>query len=218
MRRYVRCVLPVCIVLALVGLQTPAQATHEVDSMVPTQNYHPFCYGTGIADAMVCQTDNANLYWYADSYDPGELEADDVQSLQNMLSNQFAPTDLVIYYDSTPVFEGTAQTDVIYQEAEATLPLPSGYRGFTWCNDDVGTEAYKCDQQYVRIQSPDGYRIFGGGLACHETGHAVGLLHGNDAYPALDPADGRLACMMNGVATLPYYLGSDQSHQIDLTY
>jgi len=205
-------------VVAIVAVQTPAEATHEVDSMVPTQTYRPFCYGTGMEDAMVCQTDNVNVYWYADSGNPGELEANDRQSLQNMLSNQYAPTDLIMHYDSTPVFSGTAQTDIIYQEAESALPLPSGYRGWTWCNADVGTEAYKCDQQFVRIASPDGYRLFNGGIACHETGHAVGLLHGNDAYPTLDPADGRLGCMMNGVYELPYYLGSDQSHQIDLTY
>jgi hypothetical protein len=219
MLKSLRVALSAFTIIFIIAAQTPAYATHEVDSMVPTQTYRPFCYGTtDLLSGMVCQTDNANVYWYADSNDPGELEANDVDSLENMLATQFAPTDLAIYYDSSPVFSGTAQTDIIYQESEAALPLPSGYRGWTWCNDDVGTEAYVCDQQYVRIQSPDGYRIFGGGLACHETGHAVGLLHGADAYPVLPSTDGRFGCMMNEIYELPYYLGSDQTHQINNTY
>jgi hypothetical protein len=218
MRKFVRAGLTALLVCAVVAVQAPAQASHEVDSMMPTQTYRPFCYGADIDNGMVCQTDNADVYWYADSNDPGELEDNDVASLRDMLADQYSPTDLAIHYDSSPVFSGTAQTDIVYQESEAALPLPSGYRGMTWCNDDVGSEAYECDQQYVRIQSPDGYRIFGGGLACHETGHAVGLLHGSEAYPVISSADTRLGCMMNGVATLPSGLGSDQVHQINLTY
>ena len=219
MRKSVRVALAAVVVLTLVAVQAPAQATHEVDSMVPNSRYDPICLGGDMSvNAMGCQTDNADVWWYADSNDPGELETNDQDSVRAMLAAQYSPTDLAIHYDSSPVFSGTAQTDVVYQEQEAAMPLPAGLRGIAWCNDDVPTQRSKCDQTYIRIQSPDGYRIFGGGLACHETGHAVGLLHGNNAAPAIEPDDARLGCMQNEVATLPAGLGSDQVHQINNTY
>jgi hypothetical protein len=217
MRTFARHVVLPGVVLTLVALPTPAQATHEYDGMVPTQNYNLVCYGTTLNDARVCQTDNANLYWYADSADPGELEADDKDALRTMLANQYVPTDLAVNYDSSPVFSGSGETDLIYQEAESALPLPSGILGVTWCNDDVDGELFQCDQTYVRIVSPDGYRRYHSSIACHETGHAVGLVHGDDAYPALDPGDLRLGCMVNE-DQFPTNLGTDSTHLINLTY
>lgn len=49
--------------------------------------------------------------------------------------------------------------------------LPSSADGVTWCNDAVNGSTYGCDQQYVRIR---GCGTYARGLACHETGHAIG--------------------------------------------
>lgn len=56
----------------------------------------------------------------------------------------------------------------------------------------------------MRIISPDGYRIFGGSVACHEAGHGVGLLHGNDSAFNVSPFNPlgtnditRLGCMVS---------------------
>jgi hypothetical protein len=219
MRQSIRSIAVSSIVVALVALSGPAYATHEYDGMVPTANYDVICLsasGPTDPDVAVCQTDNASLYWYADSNDPGELESDDFNTLRTVLLNEYVPTDLALTYDSTPVFSGDAETDVIYQEAESALPLPSGVYGVTWCNG-AAPAYYECDQTYVRIVSPDGYRRYSGSIACHETGHAVGLVHGNDASPRLDPGDARLGCMVNE-DEFPSDLGTDSTHLINLTY
>ncbi|MFE9691925.1 hypothetical protein [Micromonospora sp. NPDC005806] len=217
MRNVVRSTVVSGLVLAVVAVSGPAQATHEYDGMMPTANYDVICLSaSGPADGEVCRTDNADVYWYADSANPGELEADDFNALRTMLLNEYVPTDLALTYDSSPVFSGDAETDLVYQEAEADLPLPSGILGATWCNG-AAPAYYECDQTYIRIVSPDGFRRYGGSIACHETGHGVGLVHGNDASPRLDPGDARLGCMVNE-DQFPSDLGSDSTHLINVTY
>jgi hypothetical protein len=209
------------LVLSALGLAAPANATHgSNDWLVPTANYDQICLSVGNdwrdGPGAVCQTDNAGVFWYADSSDPGELESNDVTQLQNVLTNQYAPTDLTLTYDSTPVFSGTAQTDLIFQEEDTNVPIPSGTLGITWC-DSSAPAFYECDQTYLRLDGPDGYRIYSGSVACHETGHAVGLVHGDLASPMLDPGNSILGCMVNE-DEFPSNLGSASAHQINLHY
>jgi hypothetical protein len=71
-------------VLALVAVSGPAQASHDYDGMMPTGNYDVICLDkSGPAGAEVCQTDNANVYWYADGATPGELEDNDLTALRS---------------------------------------------------------------------------------------------------------------------------------------
>lgn len=200
-------------------------ASHTYDGIVPTNTYNTyptfhFCENaSGPTDpvAVVCQTDSSGWYWYADSGDPGELEADDKASAQSVLSSQYNPTYLTVHYDSTPVFSGSGETDLILEEAESAKPLPSSVLGITWCNDAVnGDPQWDCDQTYVRIANPY-YRSFSGSVACHEMGHAVGLVHGNDASPVLDPGDARLGCMVNE-DEFPGSLGAASAHLINTVY
>ena len=205
------------IILAATGVR--AAATHDYDGMMPTAFYNEKCVNANppTVSGHVCRTDNADLYWYADSIDPRELESNDVSVVTDVLSTQYAPTVLAIHYDSTPVFEGSGETDLILQEAEAALPMPSGAAGVTWCNDAVNGAYYECDQTYVRIPGPDGFRVHGGSVTCHEIGHVVGLVHGNDASPRLDAGDLRLGCMVNE-NEFPPGLGSANMHLINDTY
>lgn len=93
---------------------------------------------------------------------------------------RYDPTDLHVFYDSTPTFSGSGQTDVIFQKG--TVGLPQGVAGLTWCNDRDPNAYYECDQAYIRIRPGKiGYRV-----ATHESGHAVGLTHGEQAYPVQD--------------------------------
>ena len=217
MRRILRSTVIIGLIISLTAVSAPAQAAPSYDGIVPTRNLDRACLTvSGPDNGIPCQTDNADVYWYADSNDPGELEANDQDAVRSMLANQYSPTHLAIHYDSTPVFDGTAQTDIVYQEAEAALPIPSGYYGFMWCNTQAPAY-YECDQAYIRIQSPDGYRIDGGSIGCHETGHAVGLVHGSDAYPAVSDGSSAVGCMNNADQNPPD-LGANNVYFINATY
>ncbi|MFF9915620.1 hypothetical protein [Streptomyces sp. NPDC013457] len=176
------------------------------DTMVPTQTYSVPC-----TSADVCQTDNETLTYYMDSGGTYELESPDRINVVETVTEDYAPTDLVISYDSSPSFSGDAETDHIWQEG--STGLPSDVLGMAWCNDPNGT-GYKCDQHYIRIR--------GGGwidpsLTCHEMGHGVGLVHGSHAYPQRSATDrAAMGCMIaEGYETT---LGTNNINNINATY
>ncbi|MFC6704401.1 hypothetical protein [Flexivirga alba] len=153
-------------------------------------------------------TDNNQVYYYMNSSGSLELEAGDKSVVRNMLASQYSPTDLQIYYDSTPKLTGTGETDILYQEGD----VPGSYNGYTWCDDPVAT--YVCDQTVVRIEGGGYYKP---GLSCHETGHAVGLTHGADAYPRRNQRDSILGCMETPTDDLTP-LGANQRNNINAYY
>lgn len=58
-------------------------------------------------------------------------------------------------------------------------------------------------------------------VVCHETGHSVGLVHGEDAYDhAISNQTGSLYCMQTDInpLLLPYQLGSHNADQINVVY
>ncbi|MDV5145847.1 hypothetical protein R1T08_16935 [Streptomyces sp. SBC-4] len=152
----------------------------STDNLVPTLNYSAAC---DEEPGTICQTDNADVYYYMDlSDDAGDgrdnkLEAEDIAKVREVMANSFNGTDLNTYYDATPVFDGDSETDIYYEE----WAPPTGLDGFTRCNDDSPSPKYACDQQHVRIKGGGFYTRYG--VVCHETGHAVGLVHGDRAYP-----------------------------------
>lgn len=164
----------------------------DIDNLVPSARYSPHCNQIASGDwnnATVCQTDNRDVYYYMDSGGDYELEQDDKDKVATALQNEYVPTDLNIYYDSSPVFSGEGETDVVYQEGNN---IPSTAAGITWCNDEAGGTTYECDQSYIRIRTGGAYNLR---RSCHETGHAVGLLHGANASPSVGQLDSRLGCM-----------------------
>ncbi|WP_411082105.1 hypothetical protein [Streptomyces sp. cmx-18-6] len=161
-----------------------AGAAAVTDNLAPTVKYPQPC-----KKGAVCQTDNKDVTYYMDSSGEFKLEAVDRTIVTNMLKSQYSPTDLVIKYDSTPTFSGSAETDVVWQEGSKGVSDDAA--GTTWCDDPVSGN--RCDQQVIRIR---GNGTYDPSITCHEMGHAVGLLHGNNAYPMLDREDARLGCMI----------------------
>lgn len=147
----------------------PGISTH-IDSMFKTDNTSGNCQDGGTSpNGRNCQTDNSGLTWGVQS---PLLGTTGHSNIANQMNTEFAPTDLTVAYHVNPVYTGGSETDIIYQQGGV-----SGADAVTWCDDAVST--VKCDQHYVRFRST----VFGRGLACHETGHAVGLTHGNEADP-----------------------------------
>ncbi|HET7386287.1 MAG TPA: hypothetical protein VFJ19_06420 [Nocardioidaceae bacterium] len=153
---------------------------------------------------IACQTDNAQIYYFMQS----SLEQRDKDVVTHVLNTQYAPTVLDTHYDGTPKYDGSGETDIIYQEA----PVPGSDDGFTWCNDP--THDFGCDQQYVRIAGGGEYT---NGLTCHETGHAVGLVHGQLANPPVSNQLTALRCMRKTVAP-DDILGQNNFENIQGTY
>jgi hypothetical protein len=106
--------------------------------------------------------------------------------LGSQTSGANCSTDLIIQWASTPTYSGANETDIIYQR---NVNVPAGFTGVTWCEDSVTT--IRCDQHYVAFLSatPDW------DIACHESGHAMGLTHGQHAWPALVNTAAWLECM-----------------------
>jgi hypothetical protein len=97
-------------------------------------------------------------------------------------------TDLSVSYPSSPSYSGSAETDIVYQVS--TSGFSGTFIGWTWCDDAV--DALRCDQHYARFR---GTLQFDTELTCHESGHAVGLTHGADAYPRESDTASELGCM-----------------------
>lgn len=195
--------------IAGIGVASGAWAVNA-NNMVGNPNYDVECNEGGPGYGVVCRTDNAAVYWYMDSSGEFELESPDRQAVQTTVANDYQPTDLTWTYDSSPVFSGSGETDVVYQEGAVS----NGFDGYTWCNDDSPSPKYVCDQTYIRIR---GAGVYNRGLACHETGHSVGLLHGQNAYPRTSNTDSDLGCMVTPVGSnVP--LGANGRNRINNTY
>ncbi|MFJ6686824.1 hypothetical protein [Streptomyces werraensis] len=175
------------------------------DTMVPTQNYGNYC-----GNANVCQTDNRDLTYYMDSGGTYELELIDRDFVRTAVSSDYGPTDLVISYDSSPSFSGSAETDHIWQEG--STGIASDAVGMAWCDDSVS--GWSCDQHYIRIRG-NGY--YTSSTTCHEMGHGVGLVHGTQAYPQRSNADvAAMGCMTTPSASGD--LGTNNFNNINATY
>jgi len=183
-----------CVVLAS-GLALAAANAVAFDILTPSTNYTSACLPGDADNGHYCQTDNAAVSYYAKNGDQAyALESGDISTLKYWVNNDYGgETDLTTTYDDSPVWEGAGETDIIYQEGTVS----GDAEGRNWCDDPQDDSTYACDQQYVRIE-PGNYQH---GLICHESGHALGLMHGNWATPTLAKDDTRLGCMVTPVGT-----------------
>lgn len=151
----------------------------------------------------VCQTDNRTLSFYR--------EADVAQSsaISATLYESYDTTDLNVTADSYPVTTGSAETDIIFTQEE----LGGSTAGVTRCNDPIGGTV-RCDQMYVTFDVPLPTQA----VACHEVGHAIGLMHGEDAVPPKSNTLASLACMKTPTPSDAKYVGSHNVKLINRTY
>ena len=189
------------VVMMTVLVSTATAIAHHgsIRSIFPTSNYQAPCQKFG-----VCRQDNASMSYF---YGRG-LSTDGRSTITSAINNWYSPTNLNPYYDSNPTYDGSAETDVIY--AVAPEVVPSGKGGVSRCDDPSGT--VECDQTYVSFA----YNPYAA-LACHETGHSVGLLHGTDAAPLQDAEATEFRCMRVS-APSGSYLGDHNIHQINISY
>jgi hypothetical protein len=177
----------------------------DFDNLVPTYTYSPACHDADGPNNVVCQTDNRSLTAYIE----GTIDQYGRAQIQDALLGSYDTTALNATFLLSPQYSGGSETDIIYQQN--LNAVPSGYAGITWCNDAV--TKHRCDQQYIAFLSTGPDRD----IACHETGHAVGLTHGNDAYPRVYAHDEvLLGCMTNPAKS--QYLGSYNTKHINSVY
>ncbi|MEU2281842.1 hypothetical protein ABZ614_07830 [Streptomyces sp. NPDC013178] len=138
-----------------------------------------------------------------DSGGNNKLEDDDKRMVRNVMSGEYNPTDLSVSYESSPSWSGDAETDIYYSEGTVS----GSDEGLTYCENPRGLRHLQV-RPAVR---EDRARSLGYGLTCHETGHAVGLLHGDDSMPTEGMRDSRLGCMKKNstVRRLPARLDGD---------
>lgn len=180
---------------------SPAAAA-DFDSMMPAG--WADCYASA-----PCQADNANHTVYVSALGPRFQTA-----VEASLNLSYATTDLTISYTSEP----SSSTDVKY--GYGTLPRNVG--GQTYCLDAQSSAV--CGQFRI-VFDADNVCAFGcsnnflRAIACHETGHTVGLLHGEDALPPVRNTDIRLGCLRTPLSEGDTYaLGQHNATEINYTY
>lgn len=174
---------------ALAISSVSAASAASFDNLVPTANYDHACQSSTAYGGYVCQTDNSSLSAYVES----SISSSSQNIIESVLVLQYQPTDLTLSLPSTATYTGSPETDIVYQ---IRSDVPSGNQGYTWCDNSVGF--YGCDQQYVAFQNNS---VINDGLACHESGHAVGLTHGANASPTQSQTSPSLGCMARQVSS-----------------
>lgn len=192
----------------------PATADHGPDSLFPSPNI----YG-GDADCKegrVCQADSRTHTVYAVALGP-KMQAATVFTLD--LSYHTTDLNIIYHNDSNVKYSGSWETDVIYQNQNS---LPANVWGRARCDDDV--DGSECDQFYVSYHAdkidaeiPNNTDLQRA-IACHETGHTVGLLHGNNADPVQDSTAVEFRCMRTKPVPAVPSMGPHNIQQVNAHY
>lgn len=162
----------------------PAAAEPANDGVVPTANYSPQCMPWTYTYQHNCRADNATHSYYMDSNAAMELETPDRAEVNAAMSRWDDNTDVDVVYDSSPVFSGAGETDVIVQEG--SFGAPDDISGVTWCEDPQDDATYLCDQHYVRMR---GAGTITETISGHEIGHTLGFVHPWNWAPSRTPCD-----------------------------
>jgi hypothetical protein len=185
-------------VLAVELMFVVAAWGHHTDNMIKTATYSADC-----SPDTLCQSDNSTLTYFRQS----SLNANSQTNIHTVLTEKYGPTDLTIVQESPPVYTGGAETDIVYQVNGQLSP-----QALTVCDDPISS--LKCDQFFVIFRDNVNYAT-NNAIACHETGHAVGLTHGHEASPVKANSDQSLECL---AIPSPYVLGAHSVPQINATY
>lgn len=202
--------------LAAIVLFAPGAHADTYDPVYPNWWASWTCPSLGNslpANGLFCKTDNSGVYYYRQ----GNLSAQMTTAVESAVWDSYETTDLSFHWDSTPTYSGSARTDIIYQQYDT---YDANILGATWCASAL--DATRCDGAIVRFRPGQTSRA----LACHETGHAVGLLHGDrvdrltsgGVHLILDPTNPALGCMVTPLNTDLYYMGTMNYDGINANY
>ena len=194
-----------------------AAAVPEFDNRVGNPNYNYTCYSASQASPRnVCRTDNADLGWRMEGNIDFTGSANDTPletSLNDTMRISYTGTDINPYFDTTPVYSGSGETDLVVRSKAGDFV--TGDDGYTWCDDAAGATGNDCDQQYSNYRSLNTTRP----LVCHETGHAVGLLHAANSTPDnLGNNNTIMECMMKNTVWDHRGLGPTNVYNINRMY
>ncbi|CAM5622521.1 hypothetical protein SALBM311S_05133 [Streptomyces alboniger] len=200
-------------VAAGIGFAVPQAFASVTDNIVPIGSFdaHEACRKGSPGSQTkprVCQTDNKDVSMYRQN----SLSSAQKSRVADVISAQYQPTALVLKWDSSPSYSGGAETDFIYQIGSVE-GSGDDIVGRAWCDDPI-ENTIKCDQTYIRIENGNVTKK----RICHETGHAVGLLHGRDAVPRLSNTDSRLGCMETPSDGGTESIGSNNRDNINSVY
>ncbi len=214
-------VMAVAMLAALLSSSIPAVADHGWDSILRTQNTHysgsQYQWACG---SFPCLADNSYHSYYVSSAVP------------NYLSSRITATRVSSYnYTDVTMAEwgSPSGVDVVYAMDATLADLPVPAAGQYRCDDPV--DSTRCNSAHVYFENGNAYRNRTNSdylqkLACHETGHSVGLVHGvNSSYEGAGPNNGIstsntttwLECMISG-PTDRKGLGSHQGGEINGVY
>lgn len=198
--------------LGLLGSKTVV--AHHTDSVFPTPNI--YSGSATCRKGQLCKADSRTHTVYL-----GRLGPKMTAATRKTLNLSYHPeTDLrVVYHNSRTVkYRGSWETDVIYVNRNS---LPSNVLGRAVC--DAPESNGKCDQFYVLYHAdkidaeiPNETNLHHA-LACHETGHTLGLTHGSNANPSQRNSSWRMGCMRTPLGN-NRWLGTHNTHEINRTY
>lgn len=185
-------------IAALVGV--PTASAHHTDNMFKTANY-----GTNCSTSTYCQSDNSSLTFFREA----SLTTTAKSNIWSVVFGKYDPTDLSASHESPPVYTGASETDLVYQVDGSIYPSQAR----TVCDDPI--DGTKCDQFYVKFGNDFWSEQIV--IACHETGHGVGFVHGQFASPIKSNTDPSLECSADGSGA-SYVVGTHMVPLINSTY
>lgn len=166
----------------------------------------------------ICRTDGLSVEAYVLNLGPVMRERTEFT-----LDASYHTTDLNVSYasSSSVSYSGCCETDIIYNTtANSAMPIQN-VAGVAVCDDSVSSTV--CDQFYIHYQQENVNDnltdlVYLRKLACHETGHAVGLVHGQQSYPIVsNTTHTQISCMVTGYSTAQL-LGVHNQSAINLQY